>query len=114
MVLRLRSIGWELRFRLSLSLHLKTLVFCAGLAAWIAVLAAACGSADPEEVEIGVSLRDKQLTPDTIRVTQDDTVTLKIDSDAPGSMHLHGYDKEQEVTPGTVADFVFVADATGR
>ena len=95
-------------------MHLKTIVFCAGLAVLIAVLAAACGSSDPEELEISVSLRDKNMTPETVRVSQDDTVTLKIDSDAPGSLHLHGYDIEQEVTPGTVADFVFVADATGR
>ena len=95
-------------------MHLKTMVFCAGLAVLIAVLAAACGSSDPEELEISVSLRDKNMTPETVRVSQHDTVTLKIDSDAPGSLHLHGYDIEQTVTPGTVADFVFVADATGR
>ena len=95
-------------------LHLKTLAFCAGLAVVIAVLAAACGGSDPEAVEISVSLQDKQMTPETVRVGQDDTVTLKIESDAPGSLHLHGYDLEREVGPGTVSEFVFVADATGR
>ncbi len=95
-------------------LHLKTLAFCAGLAVLIAVLAAACGGSDPEAVEISVSLQDKQMTPETVRVGQDDTVTLKIESDAPGSLHLHGYDLEREVGPGTVSEFVFVADATGR
>ena len=103
-----------MKSRLSLSLRLKTLAFCAGLAAWIAVLAAACGSAEPGEAEISVSVRDKQMTPETVRVSQHDTVTLKIDSDTPGALHLHGYDIEQEVTPGAVAVFVFVADATGR
>ncbi len=86
----------------------------AGLAMLATFLAVACGSTDPEEVEISVSVRDKQMTPETVRVTQHATVTLKIDSDAPGSLHLHGYDLEQEVTPGAVANFVFVADATGR
>ena len=99
---------------MSLFLHLKTLGFCAGLAVLIAALAAACGGADPEEVEISVSLQDKQMTPETVRVGQDDTVTLKIESDAPGSLHLHGYDLERTVEPGTVSDFVFVANATGR
>ena len=104
----------ETEGRFSLFSHLKTLGFCAGLAVLITALAAACGGADPEEVEISVSLQDKQLTPETVRVGQDDTVTLKIESDAPGSLHLHGYDLEREVGPGTVSDFVFVANATGR
>ena len=95
-------------------MYLKTLAIVAGLAVLIAVLAAACGSSDPEEVEIRVSLRGKLMTPETVRVGQHDTVTLKIDSDAPGSLHLHVYDVEQEIMPGTVTDFVFVADATGR
>ncbi len=95
-------------------MYLETPAFGAGLMILITALAAACGSTDPEEVEISVSLRDKQMTPDTVRVSQHDTVTLKVDSDAPGSLHLHGYDIEQEVTPGAVADFIFVADATGR
>lgn len=80
-----------------------------------AVLAlAACASAAPGPVEIDVSLQDKELIPGTIQVSQDDTVTLKVQSDAEGSLHLHGYDVEKEVTPGEVTEFVFVADATGR
>ena len=100
--------------RLSWGLCPKRIACAAGLVILTTALAAACGPSDPEEVEIEVSLQDKQLVPQTIRVSQDDTVTLKVDSDAPGSLHLHGYDIEQTVTPGTVADFVFVADATGR
>ena len=106
-----------MKSKLSVSLHLshlKTLAFCAGLAVLIAALAAACGTDDPEEVGIDVSLQNNQLTPGTIQVSQDDTVTLKIESDVPGSLHLHGYDIEREVAPGTVADLVFVANATGR
>ena len=106
--------GLEMKSKLRFSAYLRALAFVAGVAALIAVLAAACGSSDPEEVEISVSLRDKLMTPETVRVSQHDTVALKVDSDAPGSLHLHGYDIEQTVTPGTVADFIFVADATGR
>ena len=95
-------------------LYLKELAFLAGLVVSMTVLAAACGGGNPEEVEIAVSLQDKQLTPGTIRVGQNDTVTLKIETDTRGSLHLHGYDIEQEVAPGEVTDFVFVADATGR
>ena len=102
-----RREDWELIPRLSWGLCPKRIACAAGLVILTTAVAAACGPSDPEEVEIEVSLQDKQLVPQTIRVSQDDTVTLKIDSDAPGSLHLHGYDIEQTVTPGTVADFVF-------
>ena len=100
--------------KLSWVLCPKKIACAAGLVILTTALAAACGSAEPEEVEISVSLRDKQMTPETIQVSQHDTVTLKIDSDAPGSLHLHGYNIEQAVTLGTIEDFVFAADATGR
>lgn len=81
----------------------------------LALLAAACGTATaPQELEIPVKLTAGQLDPGTIQVGQNDTVTLKIESDQPGSIHLHGYDLEQEVNSGEVIDLVFVADASGR
>ena len=89
-------------------------LFPAGLAFLIIALVAGCGNSGPEEVEIAVSLSNQELTPSTIRVSQDDMVTLKIESDAAGSLHLHGYDLEQDVTTDKVAEFMFVADATGR
>jgi len=55
-----------------------------------------------------------QLDPGTIKVGQNDTVTLKIEADQSGSVHLHGYDLEQDVASGDIIDFVFLADASGR
>lgn len=49
-----------------------------------------------------------------IRVTQDDSVVLRWTTDAPIALHLHGYEIEKEVTPGTTAVFAFKAFATGR
>ena len=89
----------------------------AGLLSLVAAalsLTAACGGSAPEEVEIAVTIRDDRMSPATIQVKQDDTVTLKIDSDIPGAFHLHGYDIEREVQPGEVSDLAFTADATGR
>ena len=84
------------------------------LAATALLLAAACGGGEPEDVEISVTIRDDRMSPETVQVTHNDMVTLKIDSDIPGAFHLHGYDIEQKVIPGEVADFEFTADATGR
>jgi hypothetical protein len=50
----------------------------------------------------------------TIRVKQDDAVTLRWSSDRPIVLHLHGYDIERKVEPGAVTEMTFVARATGR
>ncbi len=84
------------------------------LAGAVLVLLAGCAGGEPQDVKVAVTIRDDRMSPDTIQVKHGDTVTLKIDSDTPGAFHLHGYDIEQGVQPGEVADFAFTADATGR
>jgi heme/copper-type cytochrome/quinol oxidase subunit 2 len=49
-----------------------------------------------------------------IRVHQNDAVTLKWSSDRPITIHLHGYDIEKQVRPGTITEMTFTARATGR
>jgi hypothetical protein len=49
-----------------------------------------------------------------VRVKQNDLVKLKWSTDKPMSVHLHGYDIEREVKPGTVTEMSFTARATGR
>jgi hypothetical protein len=49
-----------------------------------------------------------------IRVQQGDAVTLRWTSDRALTVHLHGYDIEQRITPGTTAVMTFTARATGR
>ena len=49
-----------------------------------------------------------------IRVKQDDVVKLEWSTDKPMTVHLHGYDIEQELKPGTVTQMTFTARATGR
>ncbi len=49
-----------------------------------------------------------------IRVKQGDSVTLRFTSDRPIALHLHGYDIEKKVEPGSVAEMKFSARATGR
>ena len=49
-----------------------------------------------------------------IRVKQNDVVKLQWRTDKPISVHLHGYDIEQEIKPGAVTEMTFTARATGR
>ncbi len=49
-----------------------------------------------------------------IRVNRGDFVTLTWTADQPMTLHLHGYDIEREVAPGSPAEFAFRAYAAGR
>ncbi|NQW22519.1 MAG: cupredoxin domain-containing protein [SAR202 cluster bacterium] len=80
----------------------------------IGLLAAACGGGEPEDIDIPVTITEGKMSPETIKVKQGDTVTLQIDADVPGEFHLHTYDIESDIPGGETADFLFVADATGR
>jgi hypothetical protein len=49
-----------------------------------------------------------------IHVTQGDVVTMQWSADKPSIVHLHGYDIERRVVPGTVTQMTFTARAAGR
>ena len=66
------------------------------------------------ESVVKVSFANDQMDPETIQVKQGDNVTLNLETDRPGSFHIHGYDLEQVAAVGKVTQFQFVADATGR
>ena len=68
----------------------------------------------PRDRTIAVSIEDGEMRPVEISVNQDDSVTLRLSSDRPMEIHLHGYDVEQEVEPGQKASLRFRADLTGR
>ena len=68
----------------------------------------------PQESVVAVSFSGDHLTPETIRVKQGDDVALKLETDRPGSFHIHGYDLEKEAVVGEVTEFQFVTNATGR
>ncbi len=87
------------------------------LSALIAVLAlAACGGGDPESLQFGLSIQERQLTVDEgeLVVKQGDEITFTLDTDEAGAFHLHGYDLERELTVGETATLSFTANATGR
>ena len=84
------------------------------LAAAVA-MSAACGGGDAEELELTLPIKERKLDLDSnvIKVKQGDIVTLSFTTDEAGSVHLHVYDIEWDVTPDSSAKFVFTADATG-
>jgi hypothetical protein len=49
-----------------------------------------------------------------LRVEKDDMVQMRVASDAPGELHLHGYRLEMKISPGTASEVSFKAHATGR
>lgn len=68
------------------------------------------------EVAFDLRLQDGRVPQSMrlIRVTQGDVVTLRWTTDRPLLLHLHGYDIEWQVQPGTVGRVTFTARLTGR
>lgn len=64
---------------------------------------------------IDVQIAGGQVSGDTGRVpvAAGTQVTLSITSDVPDEVHLHGYDLEAELTPGTPAEITFDATVPG-
>ncbi|WP_143737561.1 hypothetical protein [Microbispora sp. GKU 823] len=65
--------------------------------------------------EITVTVAGRKVTPPPgrIEVTKGQTVRITVTSDVADEAHLHGYDKEASLQPGTPASIEFVADETG-
>ena len=90
------------------------------LSAILALIAATLLSVGPvaraEQRVIELSIRNGELPKDTrvVRVRQGDDVTLRWTADEPLTIHLHGYDLEKTLSPGTPVSMRFNARATGR
>ena len=89
------------------------------LRALILALSLSCAltaAANAAEVTYALTIANSRV-PDNmrlIRVKQNDVVKLEWRTDKPLNVHLHGYDIEQELKPGTVTEMTFTARATGR
>ena len=67
-----------------------------------------------QNVTINVTVTGaKTMQPSDLSAHQNDTVTIKITSDADGEVHLHGYDIHFETKAGQVVSQTFKADKTG-
>lgn len=80
------------------------------------VMGAAALSAQAAEVAFDLRVQRGRVPENMrlVRVAQDDIVTLRWSADRPLLLHLHGYDLEWRVQPGTVARVTFTARLTGR
>jgi hypothetical protein len=72
-------------------------------------------TAAPAGQRIEVAVAGGQVTGDTGRVpvASGTAVTLVVTSDAPDQVHVHGYDLETELAPGTPAELSFDATVPG-
>ena len=68
----------------------------------------------PRERTIDLAVENGAMTPDEVEVGEGNQVRLRVTSDEPLEIHLHGYDLEREVAPGEPATLSFEADLTGR
>ena len=102
---------------------LRRVVLMAALAAVVQGLgpvAWACGTnlraGEPVEQVFELHIEGGTVAQDMrrLRVSEGDSVRLRWTADAPTVVHLHGYDLEQEVAAGRVAELRFEAYATGR
>lgn len=71
-------------------------------------------SSEPGNRSVEVGISDGSMDPREIPVRQGDRVRLRITSDSPVEIHVHGYDLEGEVGPGQETVLSFEADDTGR
>lgn len=80
------------------------------------VATAAGGAADSPDKTFDLTIARGALPAEQriLRVTKGDTVRLRVTSDAPGEVHLHGYRLEAKLVPGVRGEIVFNAYATGR
>jgi hypothetical protein len=93
--------------------HQRTCVWVVGLAVWIA---ACSGEGKTGRKEFDLTIRGGALPVEQqlVVVSQGDDLVLRLSTDAPLTIHLHGYDIEKQLTPGAVTTVWLVATATGR
>ena len=71
-------------------------------------------TAGPQTREFDLRISDEVMEPSDITVTEGDRVVLRVSTDSPIEVHVHGYDVEQEAEPDHPARLSFEADLTGR
>ena len=68
----------------------------------------------PQNRVFNVTVTDaKSMTPDELKVNQDDTVTINMSSNTTGEVHLHGYDIPFDCVAGQIVSHTFKATVSG-
>jgi hypothetical protein len=68
----------------------------------------------PQQRLFQVAVTGRTMSPGSLHVYENDTVTLSIAADKYEEIHLHGYDKHFFPNPGQPATVTFPADKTGN
>lgn len=71
-------------------------------------------SSTEREQTFEVEVREGAMVPGEIAVREGDRVNLRMTSEGPVELHLHGYDLEREVEPGEPTEVSFEAGISGR
>jgi len=81
-----------------------------------ALLGAAIANAHAEDrvFELEIHGEGPTVEPQVLTVRENDQVVVRLSSDKPLQVHLHGYDIESDVVPKRVTSLRFTATATGR
>jgi hypothetical protein len=70
--------------------------------------------AEDRDFELDIHVEGSTGIPRVLTASQNDQVVVRLHSDKPVQVHLHGYDIESNVVPKVVASLRFTATATGR
>ena len=70
--------------------------------------------AEDRVFELAIHDAEPPAKPPVLSVLQNDRVVVRLTSDKPLHVHLHGYDIESDVAPNLVTSLRFTATATGR
>ena len=71
-------------------------------------------AAGPQTREFALRISEGIMEPSDVSVTEGDQVVLRLSTDSPLEVHVHGYNVEREVEPDEPARLSFEADLTGR
>src|SRR4051794_35080758 len=63
--------------------------------------------ARPQEKTFDLAIREGAMTPDEITVDEGEQVNLRVISDSPIELHLHGYDLYAKAGPGDLGELSF-------
>jgi TatA/E family protein of Tat protein translocase len=72
------------------------------------------GEASEQEKTFDLAIREGAMTPDEITVDEGEQVNLRVTSDSPIELHLHGYNFSVEAGPGDPLELSFDARIAGR
>ena len=87
---------------------------CIALIYLIATVTAGAADSPGRTFDLTITRGELAVEQRVLRVNKGDTVRLRLTSDAPGEIHLHGYRLATKLKPGVPGELVFKAYATGR